>query len=167
MQPFFIKGPKCVRCPCSLGQQYGRVCSSPFHWDYDRPPWDRLCYTSCRFGWSKGAGADFRVIQNWQFRIFLNASLQICSLSRPGCSTLLTRVRLAAREGREEERIPAQVNRRKRWPWDPCHKQDCEYYVQDLPLDLFQSFLFTDQWFVDTLLSGRLVQGRSPTSSRS
>ena len=35
-------------------------------------------------------------------------------MSRPGCSTLLTRVSLAAREGREEERIPAQVNRRKR-----------------------------------------------------
>ena len=118
IQPFLIKGPKCVRCPCSLGQQCWGVCSSPFHWDYDRPPWDRLCYTSCRFGWSKGAGADFRVIQNWQFRIFLNASLQICSMSRPGCSTLLTRVSLAAREGREEERIPAQVNRRKRWPWD-------------------------------------------------
>ena len=38
IQPFLIKGPKCVRCPCSLGQQYGRVCSSPFHRDYDRPP---------------------------------------------------------------------------------------------------------------------------------
>ena len=35
-------------------------------------------------------------------------------MSRPGCSTLLTRVRPGAREGREEERILAQVNRRKR-----------------------------------------------------
>ena len=38
IQPFLIKGPKCVRCPCSLGQQYGGVCPSPFHRDYDRPP---------------------------------------------------------------------------------------------------------------------------------
>ena len=45
---------------------------------------------------------------------FVSTPLQICSMSRPGCSTLLTRVRPAAREGREEERILAQVNRRKR-----------------------------------------------------
>ena len=35
-------------------------------------------------------------------------------MSRPDCSTILTRVRLTGREGREEERILAQVNRRKR-----------------------------------------------------
>ena len=35
-------------------------------------------------------------------------------MSRLGCSKLLTRMRLAAREGRKEERILAQVNRRKR-----------------------------------------------------
>ena len=65
---------------------------------------------------SDEARAQVRILErsNIDSFEFVLTPLQICSMSRPGCSTLLTRVRPAAREGREEERILAQVNRRKR-----------------------------------------------------
>ena len=65
---------------------------------------------------SDEARAQVRILErsNIDSFKFVLTPLQICSMSRPDCSTLLMRVRPAAREGREEERILAQVNRRKR-----------------------------------------------------
>ena len=65
---------------------------------------------------SDEARAQVRILErsNIDSLEFVLTPLQTCSMSRQGCSTLLMRVRPAAREGREEERILAQVNRRKR-----------------------------------------------------